>query len=396
MRFLFKDITIGKYTIPLPAMLWFLLAMVAATLEMSRGLDDINNFLIYKNVFWHTIHEQNLFIPYPAEHFDTNHYGPVFSLLIAPFALLPTLIGCFLWCLANAWVLFYAIGHLPLTARQKNIVLLIGMIEMMTAIHSVQFNPMLTGWILLSFVYTEKKQDIWATLFIVLGFYIKIYGIVGIAFFFFSKDKLRFVMSFIRWLLVFFCLPMLISSPAHIVQSYQDWFHSLIAKNATNVVLTETNGMQDISMMGMIRRIFHIPNLPNYYFTVPAGLLYLLPFLRIQQFKHSYFKLSYLALALIGVVIFSSSAESPTYVIAVTGVAIWYATQKDRLSPFAIGLLVLTFILTILSPTDLMPRFLREHYIVKYSLKAFPCFITWCVLIFQLLRKDYSNQTIHE
>jgi hypothetical protein len=122
----------------------------------------------------------------------------------------------------------------------------------------------------------------------------------------------------------------------------------------------------------------------------------LLPFLRIQQFKHSYFKLSYLALALIGVVIFSSSAESPTYVIAVTGVAIWYATQKDRLSPFAIGLLVLTFILTILSPTDLMPRFLREHYIVKYSLKAFPCFITWCVLIFQLLRKNYSNQTIHE
>jgi hypothetical protein len=396
MRFLFKDINIGKYTIPLPALLWFLLAMVAATLEMSRGLDDINNFLIYKNVFWHTIHQQNLFIPYPAEHFDTNHYGPVFSLLIAPFAVLPTLIGCFLWCLANAWVLFYAIGHLPLTSRQKNIVLLIGMIEMMTAIHSVQFNPMLTGWILLSFVYTEKKQDIWATLFIVLGFYIKIYGIVGIAFFFFSKDKLRFVISFIGWLLVFFCLPMLISSPAHIVQSYQDWFHSLIAKNATNVVLTETNGMQDISMMGMIRRVFQIPNLPNYYFTVPAGLLYLFPFLRIQQYNHSYFRLSYLALALIGVVIFSSSAESPTYVIAVTGVAIWYATQKDRLSPFAIGLLVLTFTLTILSPTDLMPRFLREHFIVKYSLKAFPCFITWCVLIFQLLRKDYSNQTVHE
>jgi len=158
MRFLFKDITIGKYTIPLPAMLWFLLAMVAATLEMSRGLDDINNFLIYKNVFWHTINQQNLFIPYPAEHFDTNHYGPVFSLLIAPFAVLPTFIGCFLWCLANAWVLFYAIGHLPLSARQKNIVLLIGMIEMMTAIHSVQFNPMLTGWILLSFVYTEKNK----------------------------------------------------------------------------------------------------------------------------------------------------------------------------------------------------------------------------------------------
>lgn len=391
MQYLLRDIRIGKWTIPLPAILWFTLAVVAASLEMSRGLDDINNFLIYKNVFWHTLHQQNLFIEYPNEYFDKNHYGPVFSILIAPFAVLPTLPGCFLWCLANAWVLFYAIQHLPISDRQKRIVLLIGMIEMMTAIHSVQFNPMLTGWILLSFVYTERKQDIWATLFIIAGLYIKIYGIVGIAFFFFSKNKLRFFLSFIAWFLIFFCLPMLLSSPAFIVQSYQDWFHSLVEKNTTNVAINTAIGMQDISMMGMIRRIFHIAMLPNYYFTVPAALLYLLPFFRTSQYKHLYFRLSYLALALIGVVIFSSSAESPTYVIAVIGVAIWYILQNNPKSRFAIGLLVLTFLLTILSPSDLVPRFIREEYIVRYSLKAFPCFITWCVLIYQLLKKDFGN-----
>jgi hypothetical protein len=395
MQFMFKDIRLGKWTIPLPALLWFALALIAASLEMSRGLDDINNFLIYKQVFWHTIHQQNLYIEYPNEHFDMNHYGPLFSILIAPFAILPTLLGCFLWCLANAWVLFYAIGHLPISNRNKQIVLLIGMIEMMTAIHSVQFNPMLTGWILLSFIYTERKQDIWATLFIVAGLYIKIYGIVGIAFFFFSKDKLRFFLSFIGWLIVFFCLPMLFSSPAYIVQCYQDWYHSLVEKNSTNIVI-DVLGMQDISLMGMVRRIFRINTLPNFWLTAPAAILYALPFLRIKQYQYLNFRLSYLALALIGVVIFSSGAESPTYVIAVAGVAIWFVIQNMPKSNWVIALLVLTFILTILSPTDIIPRFIRQEYIVRYSLKALPCFIAWCVLIFQLLKKDFGKQLSHD
>lgn len=389
MQLLLKDIKIGKWSIPLPAFLWFALAIIAASLEISRGLGDINNFLIYKHVFWHTLHQQNLYLPYPQEHADMNHYGPLFSILIAPFALMPTLLGCFIWCLVNAWVLFYAISHLPISDRNKNIILLIGMIEMMTATHSVQFNTMLTGWILLSFVFTERKQEVWATLFIVAGFYVKIYGIVGVAFFFFSDNKLRFFLSFIGWCILFFCLPMILSSPSFIIQSYQDWAHSLVEKNATNIII-ETVGMQDISLMGMIRRIFQIGNLPNYWFTAPAALLYFLPLLRKDQFTHLNFRLSYLALALIGVVIFSSSAESPTYIIAVIGLAIWYVIQPQPRSFFPILLLIIAFLLTILSPTDLVPKNIRE-LIVHYSLKALPCCIVWLVIVLQLLRNNYRN-----
>jgi hypothetical protein len=389
MQLLLKDIHIGKWTISLPSLLWFALAIIAATLEISRGLADINNFLIYKNVFWHSIHQQNLYLPYPEDHADMNHYGPFFSLIIAPFAVLPTLLGCFLWCMVNAWVLFYAISHLPISTQNKNVVLLIAMIEMMTATHSVQFNTMLTGWILLSFVFTERKQDVLATLFIVAGLYVKIYGIVGIAFFFFSDNKLRFLLSFLGWLIVFFCLPMLLSSPSFVIQSYLDWAHSLVEKNATNIII-ETVGMQDISLMGMVRRIFKIGNLPNYWFTIPAAFFYILPFLRKDQYAYLNFRLSYLALALIGVVIFSSSAESPTYIIAVIGFAIWYVIQKPPRAFFQILLLIITFLLTILSPTDLIPRNIRE-LIVHYSLKALPCCIIWVILIYELLRKDFSN-----
>ena len=171
MRFLLQNISIGKWKIPVPVFLWFFLAMLAAIAEISRGLSAINNYEIFSGVFHHTLAQTNLYLTYPAEYLDANHYGPLFSILIAPFALLPDSIGCFLWCVANAWMLFYAVRQLQLTERQQNIILLIGLIEMMTSIHNVQFNPMLTGWIMLSYVMVEKEKEVWATLFIVAGYW---------------------------------------------------------------------------------------------------------------------------------------------------------------------------------------------------------------------------------
>lgn len=390
MKFLLADIKIFKWKFPVAVLLWFLLAAVAAIAEIGRGPGDINNFLIFRNVFWHTLHEQNLYLPYPQDYFDTNHYGPVFSILIAPFALLPVAIGCFLWCIFNVWVLYYAIRQLPLSLNQRNGILLISVIEMMTSVHNVQFNPMLTGWIMLSFLLTEKKQMVWATFFIAAGLYVKLYGVIGLAFFWFTDQKLKFSLWFIFWLVVLFCLPMLISSPSFIVQSYADWYHSLVNKHATNIDISVGSGMQDISFAGMIRRIFQIIALPGYAVIAPAAIFYILPLFRSSQYRSLYFKLSYLAFALIGVVVFSSSAESPTYVLAVTGIAIWFVLQQGPKSFLAIVLLILTFVLTILSPTDLVPRFLKDQFIIKYSLKALPGFLVWCVLAFQLLKKDFN------
>ena len=391
MNFLLKNIPIGKWKIPLPVLLWFVLAMLAAIAEISRGHAAINNYDIFAGVYDHTILQTNLYLPYPGEYIDTNHYGPLFSILIAPFAILPDYLGCFLWCVLNAWVLFYAIRQLQLTEKQQNIILLIGLIEMMTAIHNVQFNPMLTGWIMLSYVLIEKEKDFWATLFIVAGFFIKIYGIAGIAFFWFSRHKVKFIVSFLFWAVVLFCLPMIISSPRFIIQSYKDWLNALVEKNAQNIDAEDSNLMQDISVMGMIRRIFNYNHLRNYFITIPAAILYTLPFLRISQYKQAAFKTSYLCLAMIGVVIFSSSAESSTFVIAVTGIGIWYVIQDDSKKKWNTALLIFVILLTSLSPTDLFPPYVREHFILPYSLKALPCFIVWCVLMYQLLFKDFNK-----
>lgn len=383
MNFLLRPIRIGKWQLPFPVLLWFLLSIVAVSLELLRGEEHFNNFLLYRHVFLHTLDQVNLYVGEPFHLFD-NHYGPFFALVIAPFSFFGNYAGCFLWCVANAWVLYYAISQLSLTRTQQLMVLLVSALEMMTAIHSVQFNPMLAGWIILAYVLTEKEKDFWATLFIAAGFLVKLYGIVGIVFFFFSRHKLRFTWSFFFWLVVLFCLPMLISSPAFVIQSYQDWYDSLRTKDALNTDGAASGFMQDISVMGMIRRIGKI-DISNAIVILPAALVYAFPLLRVKQFFQAHFRLSYLALALIGIVIFSSSAESPTYVIAMVGAAIWYVIQPEKNRAWAGGLLIFAFVLTSLSPTDLFPRYIREQYVRPYSLKALPCFIIWAVIACQLI-----------
>ena len=392
MVLILKNIISGVNRTLFINVIWFLFPMLACIAEMSRGLGDVNNFLIYKQVFWHTIEQKHLYLSYPLEYNDVNHYGPLFSILIAPFALTPIYIGCFLWCLLNVGFLFYAIKQLPLSQKSIRFILFIGVFELITSVHSVQFNPMLCGMILLSFIAIEKEKIWLGTFFIVAGTLIKIYSVVGLLFFLFTPHKKKFIYTGIVWLAVLVCLPMLISSPQYIIDSYIDWYEVLIEKNGQNIESSMFAGMQDISVMGMIRRVFGVYHMPNIFVTMPAGIIMLLPLLRFSLWGNPLYRFNYLALLLIGLVIFSSSAESPTFVIAVIGYLIWHVQQlyKDTF-PYKV-LLILMLLLTIFSPTDLFPRFIREQYIIRYSLKALPCFVAWLAVVYTLLFSQFKNK----
>lgn len=366
----------------MPVLIWFVLAAAAVITEALR--DPINNYLIFKGVFRHVVHQTNLYAAYPNEYWDLNHYGPVFSFVIAPFVVFPNWLGVILWSLTNALVLFYALRLLPFNRKTFLGILLICSMDMMTSTHNEQFNPMMAGWLILSFALVEKEKDFWATLFIAAGFLVKLYGIAGIAFFCFSQHKGRFAWSFLFWLAVLFCLPMLLSSPAFIVQTYHDWYVALVAKNAQNMDGSTFAMAQDICVMGMIRRIFHPAWFSNWMVLAPVALLFALPLLRFSQYASRGFRLRYLALVLISVVIFSTSAESSTYVIAIPGVAIWFMLQPRPVAPWVIAVLVFALVLTSFSPSDLFPRYLRNHYVAPYSLKALPCFVVWLLLIWEV------------
>jgi hypothetical membrane protein len=181
---------------------------------------------------------------------------------------------------------------------------------------------------------------------------------------------------------------MLISSPAFVVQCYKDWYLSLSDKNIHNAF----SDMQDISVMGMIRRIFNNPNLSNLPIILPGMLLFALSYLRIKSFKNVNYQLLILASTLLFTVIFSTGSESPTYIIAFMGVAIWYMNLNRPVNSFEIFLLIFALVITSLSPSDLFPKFINRTYIKPYALKALPCFVIWLKIIYETLTRDFNQQ----
>jgi len=69
--------------------IYLITAAFTAISKFKRGPESYNNYLLYKSVFTHTLEKKNIFSLYPDLFFDSNHYGVFFSMLIAPFALLP-------------------------------------------------------------------------------------------------------------------------------------------------------------------------------------------------------------------------------------------------------------------------------------------------------------------
>jgi Glycosyltransferase family 87 len=370
--------------------LWFLLPAIISFNKWR--LTSVNNYDIYKGAFVHLLNQTNLYNLYPKEYFDSNHYGPLFGLIIMPFTFIPDAIGVPLWVSLQAFVLYKALCLLPLKAIYQWMLLAICIVDLMTSSSSVQVNPSVVALLIFSWYFVKKDQVIWAAFFVILGTFIKLYGIVGLAFWFFSESKLKYIGYSILWTIVLFALPMLISSPTFIIQSYFDWYESLVHKNIENqgVVNGVGTSMQDVSLMGLVRRVGGFPNLSNLVFIIPGFVLQVLPLLRIKLFSNIYFQLRYLASLAIFVVIFSSSSESPTFIIAVTGVAIWFITQANPVQKWVWVLLIFVLAFTSLSATDLLPSWLRMKFIV-YSIKAFPCCLVWFACIYQLLFDETSN-----
>jgi uncharacterized membrane protein YeiB len=253
----------------------------------------------------------------------------------------------------------------------------------------MQFNPIIAAFIILSFLLVERGKDTWATLFIVLGTLMKLYPVVGLTFFLFSKNKGKFIFSTIIWAAVFISLPMLISSPSFVLHSYPQWLSALSFKNGLNHQLVSR--AQDICIMGVIRDFANTPNIPDLPFLIFGAVVFALPLLRFSQFKSFKFRLQILATALIMVVIFSTGAESPTYIIAVIGIFIWMLMQDKPFTTTNIVLIVLLLVITGLGLTDAMPSGIRTDFIGKYGMKAWPCIAAWFIISYELLFKNFTT-----
>ena len=361
--------------------LWLLLGVVAALAKLHAH----NNFLIFRGVFWHVWQQLPLYEAYPQEYFDVNHYGPLFSLVIAPFAVVPDWLGLVLWCVSLSVFLYVAVRRSTMTQRQQVFILWFCAHELLTALFMQQFNIAIAAIILLAFFLIEKERDAEAAFFIVVGTLVKLYGIVGLAFFFFSRHKVRFLLSLAGWGALLFVLPMLISSPAYIVGQYYDWFVCLTEKNSENL----ESIAQNISLLGMVHRTTGL-QFSDLWLILPGMLLFAIPYLRLSQYRHVAFRQTLLASVLMFVVLFSTGSESSGYIIALVGVVIWYTAAPWHRGAWDVALLVFVFVLSSLSPSDLFPAYLRREWVQPYALKALPVTVVWLRLCWEMAVRDYA------
>lgn len=366
--------------------LWMAVALVCSLMLIPK--ETYSNYITFSQAFWHTISSLPLYIYYPEEQRDLFLYGISFTTLISPFALLPRQVGMVLWCLANCGFLYWAIKKLDLKKWQFAVVILISVNDVFTSVLSQQYSIGITAMIIFSYVLIEKEKDFWAALMIVLGTMTKLYGIVGLAFFLFSKHKMKLTGGLVFWAVIVFLLPMLYASPEYVVHSYKEWFDVLVYKNGLN----QFSINQNISLLGMLHRITGA-SFSDLWIIVPGMILFALPYLRIRQYENESFRFLFLSSALLFMVLFSTGTETYGYLTAMIAVGIWYVkTPTKAATPILnLSLLIFCILLTSLSTTDLFPRFIRVEYVKPYALKALPCTLIWLKIVWEQLTQDFAR-----
>ena len=345
--------------------LWFLVCFAASIAKCAPKLH--NNFLIFRASFWHLVQQQNLYVPYPAEYNDLFLYGPPFTLLIAPFAVLPEIVGLFAWNIALGAILYGAILVLEREHTKRAFIFFVSAHELLLALFMQQFNVAICALLILCFVAIRNPKEGWAAFFLVLGTITKVYGIVGLAFFPLITRKKKFIGHSLFWVVLLLLAPALIRSTSYVVEQYHNWISVLPAKNEQNMFSLA----QNISLLGIVRKITHSPNYSDLWIITPMVSLLGLALLRRSCYQITQYQMLLLAQVLLYVVILSSGSESSGYITAMVGIAIWFMySRKVVPNKLLTGLLVAAIILTSFSHSDLMPAYLQNTWIKPYALKA--------------------------
>jgi hypothetical protein len=296
---------------------------------------------------------------------------------MAPFAVMPDWLGLNIWNLLNALLLFWAIWSIKdLENRKKILVLWVILLELLTSIQNSQSNGLMAAFMILAFNAFENRKTLWAALFICLSIYVKVFGFVLILLTLLYKDRVKFLVYFFAWQAVLFILPLIFISFDQLIVLYGNWL---------NLLSTDHSASMGLSVMGWLDTWFGLTVHKN-VLSIIGFILLLLPFIILKQNKLEKYKLILFTSILIWVVIFNHKAESPTYIIAMCGIAIWYFSQPK--TAFNLSLLIMSFIFISLSPTDLFPTFLRKNYVAPYVLKAVPTILIWIVIQYQLLSNN--------
>lgn len=369
--------------------LLFIISLLISIQNISLGVNNFwgghythyNNFLIFKYSFSHLIENKNLYDFYFNEYADLYKYSPTFALIMGLFYYLPDSLGLFIWNSLNIFVLYYAIFSLKsINSNKKSYLVMFLLFELILSTQNSQCNALIAGLTIIAFNLLEKGKNMQAGFFIVLGAFIKIYSIVGCLLFLFYPNKIKSFLNIGIWLVAFFLLPLIFINFSTIIWQYKNWYVLL---------KTDQNESIGMSLFAFTQKLFPL----NYFKSITQlfGILALLaPLLNFKQFSSQLFRLKYISLILIWMVVFNYKAESPTYVIAMSGIGIWFFASKK--SNLTLALFILTLIFTSIWFTDIVPNSIKKIFFdLKYVKSLFPIIILF-VIFYELLLSKNKNK----
>ena len=394
-----------------------------------------NNYIIFKQSFFHLIARQDLYIHYPLEQYDLFKYPPTFALLFAPFSMLPDYLGYSVWTALNLLLPVFAIYKLQgVSSRVKAAMSALLLLEGFTSALNSQSNGLMLGLLLFAFVALQNGKISQAVLFIWLTAFIKLFGVLFFAMLLvfpgaFRKSLVRIPLIFV----VLYLLPLPILGWDGLQKQYASMF---------NLLAHDHGYFVKYSVMGWLKQWFGLK--PNKNLVLMLGLgMQCIPLLilivkqklwrngsleRLNPDSLERWQFLFAASWLLWMVIFNHMAESATYVIAVGGALLALSqlvtgennhfetsqssnNQEDQNkkveSNFLLNQLVqiiswrkyinsqnllwilafiLMFFFTILGPTDVYPKAVRFWIVETAQLKAFPCVWLWGLVLIQMIK----------
>jgi hypothetical protein len=369
-------------------LLFCLLVLVAVGISMQQfNVQHIGNEAIFKISFYNLINHRDLYLgseKFDGQALDLFKYSPTFALLYAPIAVLPMPESMIAWNILNVILFFFAIRSLPFDDKKKSIVLWLCVLEIVTCAQNSQSNTLMAALLIFSFAAMEKKNIVLATLCIVLSIYIKLFGAVALLLFLFYPNKPKFIAYTAMWFVVLFLLPLIAVPFDVLISNYREWGHILKGDESVS---------WGLSIMGVLKPwIGAVISKP--IMQTGAAIILLIPLASTKSYKNLQFRLFYLCSILIWVVTFNHKAESPSFIIAVAGMAIWMVAQE--LKPIHIVLVVFAIAVTSLAHSDIFPRAFRDSYVDAYVIKGIPAFVLWVIIqtnIYLLAFKTQPLQT---
>jgi hypothetical protein len=362
------------------AVAW-LVAVIVTSIQAIAAHN--NNFEVFRASSFNLMAGRDLYGANPSHH-DFFKYSPTFALLFAPFALLPFSLGLLAWNAANAGVLWMGVTRV-LAPRVAFPALLIVTLDLVGSMQNVQSNALSAGLMMLAFGALHERKELRASVLVALGTIIKIFPIIAGVFVIFRPYRLpRFIGYSALVAAAVIAAPLLVESPSALMAQYRSW----------QAISTSDALMRGFSVM----ELWHLASgtdWPNWPIQLAGAGLLLAPLARYSYWGMELFRLRFLASVLMFCVLFNHKAESPSFVVAMAGVAIWFAISDRR--PMDWAVLALVFIGTVLSSSDAMPKAWQQGFFEPYRVKTVPVLLVWILTQSALWRMtaDQSSSAPH-